>query len=33
MWHGFFFDPGLPESADAYDVVVKFFDKHLGRKS
>jgi acetyl esterase/lipase len=33
MWHGFFFDPDLPESADAYAVIVKFFDKHLGRKS
>ena len=31
MWHAFFFDTELPESRDAYDVIVRFFDKHLGQ--
>jgi len=31
MWHGFFLDPDLPESQEAYDVIVKFFAQHLGR--
>jgi acetyl esterase/lipase len=31
MWHSFFSDPELPESKEAYAVMVKFFDKHLGR--
>jgi epsilon-lactone hydrolase len=31
MWHAFFFDPDLPESQEVYRVVVKFFDRHLGR--
>jgi epsilon-lactone hydrolase len=31
MWHAFFFDPDLPESQQVYRVVVKFFDRHLGR--
>ena len=30
LWHGFFGDPDLPESQDAYNVIVKFFDRHLG---
>ena len=29
MWHGFFFDVDLPESKEAYDVVARFFDRHL----
>jgi acetyl esterase/lipase len=32
MWHSFFSDPELPESQDAYAVIVKFFDRHLGRR-
>jgi epsilon-lactone hydrolase len=32
MFHGFFYNVDVPESRDCYDVVVKFFDKHLGRK-
>jgi acetyl esterase/lipase len=28
--HGFFYDPSLPESQEAYAVIVKFFDKYLG---
>lgn len=32
MWHAFFIDPDLPESKETYKVVVKFFDRHLGRR-
>ena len=31
MWHSFFSDPELPESKEAYAVMVAFFDKHLGK--
>lgn len=31
MWHAFFIDPDLPESKEVYQVIVKFFDRHLGR--
>ncbi|HEV2284592.1 MAG TPA: hypothetical protein VGR80_01005, partial [Steroidobacteraceae bacterium] len=31
LWHAFFFDPDLPESRQVYRVVVRFFDRHLGR--
>ena len=31
MFHGFFSNPDVPESQDAYKVMVDFFDKHLGR--
>lgn len=30
MWHAFFIDPDLPESRQAYRVIVRFFDRHLG---
>lgn len=30
MWHAFHFYPALPESREAYDVIVRFFDTHLG---
>jgi epsilon-lactone hydrolase len=30
MWHSFFSDPELPESKDAYRVIVRFFERHLG---
>jgi len=33
MWHGFFMDPDLPESQEAYDVIVKFFQRYLGHGS
>jgi epsilon-lactone hydrolase len=29
MWHSFFSDPEMPESKQAYAVIVKFFDRHL----
>jgi epsilon-lactone hydrolase len=31
MRHSFFSDPELPESRAAYEVMVRFFDRHLGR--
>jgi acetyl esterase/lipase len=31
MGHCFFFDAELPESQEAYAVIAKFFDTHLGR--
>lgn len=30
MWHAFFIDPDLPESRQAYRVIVTFFAHHLG---
>jgi len=30
LFHGFFYNPDVPESREAYDVMVKFFDRHLG---
>ncbi len=32
MVHGFFYNPDVPESREAYDVIAKFFDRHLGTK-
>jgi acetyl esterase/lipase len=29
--HCFFYSADMPESKDAYDVIVKFFDRHLGK--
>ncbi len=29
LFHGFFYNPDVPESRDCYDVIVKFFDRHL----
>jgi monoterpene epsilon-lactone hydrolase len=31
MFHGFLYNPDVPESRDCYDVIVRFFGKHLGR--
>jgi acetyl esterase/lipase len=31
MFHGFFYNPDVPESRDCYDVIVKFFDRHLAK--
>jgi epsilon-lactone hydrolase len=33
MFHGFFYNVDVPESRDCYDVIVKFFDRHLGRQA
>lgn len=30
MWHSFFSDPEMPESREAYAVMVSFFDRRLG---
>ena len=32
LFHGFFYNPDVPESREAYDVIVKFFNGHLGKK-
>lgn len=32
LFHGFFYNPDVPESTDAYRVMVKFFERHLGRR-
>jgi acetyl esterase/lipase len=31
LFHGFFYNPDVPESRDCYDVIVRFFDRHLGK--
>ncbi|HZX70280.1 MAG TPA: alpha/beta hydrolase [Rhodanobacter sp.] len=31
MWHSFFSDPEMPESREAYKVIVDFFKRKLGR--
>ena len=33
MDHGFFADPGLPESTRAYKLIVQFFAENLGSKA
>jgi monoterpene epsilon-lactone hydrolase len=32
LWHAFLVDPDLPESQEAYDVIVNFFRHHLGKQ-
>ena len=32
MFHGFFYNADVPESQEAFNVIVKYFDKHLGTK-
>ena len=32
LFHGFFYNVDVPESRDALNVIIKFFDNHLGRK-
>jgi monoterpene epsilon-lactone hydrolase len=31
MFHGFFYNPAVPESRDCYDVILRFFDRRLGK--
>jgi epsilon-lactone hydrolase len=31
LFHGFFYNPDVPESRDAFDVIVRFFNRHLGK--
>ncbi len=33
LFHGFFYNPDVPESREAYDVIVRFFHGHLGKNS
>jgi len=33
MWHSFFSDPELPESKAAYQVMARFFQRHLGQRA
>lgn len=33
LFHGFFYNPDVHESREAYDVIVRFFDRHLGRQT
>jgi len=33
LFHGFFYNPDVPESRDCYDVIVKFFNRHLGQRA
>ena len=30
LFHGFFYNADVPESRDALNVIVRFFDRHLG---
>ncbi len=32
LFHGFFYNPDVPESHDCYDVIVKFFDRELAER-
>jgi acetyl esterase/lipase len=32
MFHGFFYNTDVPESRDCFDVIVKFFDRKLGKR-
>jgi acetyl esterase/lipase len=31
LFHGFFYNPGVPESMDAYKIICQFFSKELGK--
>jgi acetyl esterase/lipase len=33
MFHGFFYNPDVPESRECYQVIVNFFARHLGRQA
>jgi hypothetical protein len=30
-FHGFVYNPDVPESRDCFDIIVKFFQRRLGR--
>jgi acetyl esterase/lipase len=32
MFHGFFYNPDVPESRECYDVIIRFFAEHLGKR-
>jgi epsilon-lactone hydrolase len=31
MFHGFFYNPDVPESQECFDFIVRFFNKWLGK--
>ena len=31
LYHGFYYDPDVPENRDCYNVIVSYFDRHLHR--
>jgi len=31
LFHGFFYDADVPESKEAFDIMIRFFDSHLGK--
>ena len=31
LFHGFFYNADVPESRDAFNIMIKFFDSHLGK--
>jgi monoterpene epsilon-lactone hydrolase len=31
LFHGFFYNPDVPESRDCYDVILKHFDRYLAK--
>jgi acetyl esterase/lipase len=31
LWHGFVWQPDLPESREAYEIISGFFDRKLGQ--
>ena len=33
LWHAFMMDPKLPESREVYEILGRFFDRHLGRRA
>ena len=33
LFHGFFYNADVPESKDAFNVMIRFFDRHLGAKA
>ncbi len=32
LFHGFFYNADIPESKDAFNIMINFFDRHLGQK-
>jgi len=32
LFHGFFYNADVPESKDAFNIMIKFFDRHLGKE-
>jgi epsilon-lactone hydrolase len=32
LFHGFFYNPDVPESRDCYDTIIRFFDSRLAKQ-